>query len=217
MTTKILIADDHKILREGLRSMLQSEKGFEVVGEAGDGRTAVSMAMERHPDVVIIDIAMPDLNGIEATRQINAKLPRVKVIALSMYADGRFIRDVLDAGASGYLLKDSAFEELSGAIRAVAKGGMYLSPAITEVVIKNYVQSSPSVSRPARSILTAREREVLQPLAEGKTTKEIAGLLGVSVKTIETHRKQVMDKLKIRSVAELTKYAIREGLTSLNH
>ncbi|MCH8333512.1 response regulator transcription factor [Candidatus Sumerlaeota bacterium] len=217
MTTKILIADDHKILREGLRSMLQSEKGFEVVGEAGDGRTAVSMAMELHPDIVIIDIAMPDLNGIEATRQISAKLPRVKVIALSMYADGRFIRDVLDAGASGYLLKDSAFEELAGAIRAVAKGGMYLRPAITEVVVKNYVQSSPSASRPARSILTAREREVLQPLAEGKTTKEIAGLLGVSVKTIETHRKQVMDKLKIRSVAELTKYAIREGLTSLNH
>lgn len=216
MPTRILLADDHGILREGLRALLQKQPDFEVVAEADDGRAAVKLAKELQPDVVIIDIAMPNLNGIEATRKILADLPETKVLALSMHSDKRFVTGILREGASGYLLKDSAFEELSLAIQTVCGGRKYLSPGIAGIVVEDVIQQAPQSGAPRPTLLTHREREVLQLLAEGKATKEIAPQLNVSVKTIETHRKNIMDKLKIRNIAELTKYAIREGLTSLD-
>ena len=215
MSTRVLIADDHKIFREGLRALLEKQRGIEVVAEAKDGLEAVRFAQKLTPDVVIMDVAMPEKNGIEATRETLELLPKVKVIALSMHSDRRFVLQMLKAGAVGYLLKDSAFEELAAAIQAVASGQTYLSPKITDVVIKEYLHSQARSEASVFTILTHREREVLQLLAEGKSTKEIAATLHVSVKTIETHRQQVMDKLDIHSVAELTKYAIREGLTPL--
>lgn len=215
MSTRVLIADDHKIFREGLRALLEKQRGIEVVAEAKDGLEAVRFAQKLIPDVVIMDVAMPEKNGIEATRETLEVLPKIKVIALSMHSDRRFVLQMLKAGAVGYLLKDSAFEELAAAIQAVASGQTYLSPKITDVVIKEYLYSQARSEASVFTILTHREREVLQLLAEGKSTKEIAATLHLSVKTIETHRQQVMDKLDIHSVAELTKYAIREGLTSL--
>jgi two-component system response regulator NreC len=215
MSTRVLIADDHKIFREGLRALLEKQRGIEVVAEAKDGLEAVHFAQKLIPDVVIMDVAMPEKNGMEATRETLEVLPKTKVIALSMHSDRRFVLQMLKAGAVGYLLKDSAFEELAAAIQAVVSGQTYLSPKITDVVIKEYLHSQARSEASVFTILTHREREVLQLLAEGKSTKEIAATLHVSVKTIETHRQQVMDKLDIHSVAELTKYAIREGLTSL--
>ncbi|MDO8302096.1 MAG: response regulator transcription factor [Sedimentisphaerales bacterium] len=215
MTTKILLADDHKIIRDGLRALIEKEPNMDVVAEACDGRTAVRLAKEYMPHIIIIDIAMPDLNGIEATRQILNETPGAKIIALSMHSDSRFVMRMLESGASGYLLKDSAFEELSMAIKTVQSGKTYLSPAISGVVVEDAMRhSSQKVSRD-KIELTPREREVLQLLAEGRTTKRIASQLNVSVKTVETHRLKVMEKLDIHSVAELTKYAVREGLTSL--
>ena len=215
MSIKILIADDHQIVRQGLRLLIEEEPGMEVVGEAENGRDAVQLAQEKRPHVVIMDISMPDLNGMEATRQMLAALPEVRVIALSMHSDRHFVRGMLEAGASAFLLKDCAFEELDDAIRAVTVNKTYLSPGITGVVIDGYLGLHPSDEFPASSLLTAREREVLQLLAEGCSTKEIASRLCVSIKTVETHRRRIMEKLRIYSVAELTKYAIREGLTSL--
>jgi DNA-binding NarL/FixJ family response regulator len=216
MDTKIFIADDHRIVREGLASLVARQSGMSVVGEAEDGRTALKRVEEMRPDVVIMDIGMPDLNGIEATRQILTKLPRVKVLALSMHSDKRFVSEMLKAGAVGYLLKDAAFDEIITAINTVLDNKIYLSPAIVGVVVDDYVKAgSKSSDRGGFSVLTSREREVLQLLTEGKTTKQIAQKLHVSVKTVETHRQQIMNKLDIHSVAELTKYAIREGLTSL--
>lgn len=212
---RVLIADDHTILREGLRSMLERKNGLECVGEAGDGRSAVKMAKELRPDIVIMDVAMPDLNGIEATRQILAEMPEINVIALSMHASKGFIVAALNAGASGYLLKESAFEEMAGAISSVRKGEMYLSPGLTEIVALEEISKSAGRQFVQRSVLTNREREVLQLIAEGKSTKQTAAKLSLSVKTVETHRKQIMDKLNIYSTAGLTKYAIREGLTSV--
>jgi DNA-binding NarL/FixJ family response regulator len=215
MAIRILLADDHKIVRDGLRSLLQAEADLEVVGEAANGREAVRLAQELSPDVVVMDVGMPDLNGIEATRYIAGGASGAKVIALSMHSDRRFVEGMLAAGATGYLLKDSAFEELARAIRTVAAGRTYLCPLVAGVVVQTLVRASHAV-QPARSpVLTPREREVLQLLAEGKSTKQIAGTLGVSVKTVETHRSRIMDKLDVHSVPELTKYAIREGLTSL--
>ncbi|MCD6302422.1 MAG: response regulator transcription factor [Anaerolineae bacterium] len=215
MITKIILADDHKIMREGLRTLLEKEPGIEVIGEAKTGREAVRLARELLPDVVIIDIGMPDLNGIEATRQILAKFPSIKVIALSMHSDKRFVTGMLSAGASGYLLKDCAFEELAYAIRTVAANQIYLSAGITGTVIKDYVRHLSPKDLSPQPILTDREREVLQLIAEGQTTNQIASSLYVSVKTVETHRQHIMKKLDINSIAELTKYAIREGMTSL--
>jgi DNA-binding NarL/FixJ family response regulator len=196
--------------------LLEKEPDMAVVAEADDGRATVRLVREKSPEVVIMDVAMPDLNGIEATRQIVAEFPKIKVIALSMYADQRFVLNMLKAGASGYLLKDCAFEELIRAIRLVMAHKTYLSPGVTDIVVKDYTAGGNNSSQPSVfSVLSPREREVLQLMAEGRTTSQIAGLLHVSVKTVETHRQQIMHKLKIHSVAELTKYAIREGLTSL--
>ncbi len=215
MSIKIILADDHKIVREGLRTLLEKQPEMEVVGEAENGRKTVQLVQELLPNVVIMDIAMPDLNGIEATRQIIANTPGVKVIALSMHSDRRFIVGMLNIGASGYLLKDCAFEELINAIQAVVANRIFLSPKIVETVIKDFRNLFQKLEISVFSVLTSREREVLQLLSEGRTTKEIAIHLSVSVKTVETHRQQIMEKLDIHSIAELTKYAIREGLTSL--
>jgi two-component system, NarL family, response regulator NreC len=215
MTARILIADDQRIMREGLRALLVGSPGMSVVAEAENGRSAVELAREIRPDVVIMDVSMPDMNGIEATRQIAAAHPEIRVIALSIHADRRFVLQMFKAGAAGYLLKDCAFEELTRAIRVVLDGQSYLSPAIAGVVVGQFIRSLLNEDSLESPPLSAREREVLQLMAEGRSTKEIACRLKVSVKTIETHRQQIMGKLQLNSVAELTKYAIREGLTSL--
>ncbi len=214
MTIKVLLADDHQIIRDGLRSLLTNEPDIEVVGEANDGRAAVEMTQRLKPDIVVMDIAMPGLNGIEATRQVRAISSDIKVLALSMHADKRFVAGVLHAGASGYVLKNCAFKELIQAIHTVAVNQTYLSPTIADIVVESYVRHSP-LPASSLSVLTPREREVLQLIAEGLTLKKIAATLCVSPKTIETHREQIMRKLNASSVAELTKYAVREGLTSL--
>jgi DNA-binding NarL/FixJ family response regulator len=215
MSVKILIADDHKIIREGLRALIERKPGMEVIGEVENGRKAVQLVQELLIDIIVMDIAMPDLNGIEATRQIVARAPRIKVIALSMHSDKRFVVEMLKAGASGFLLKDCAFEELIYAINAVRANRTFLSPKIADMMIKDYVHFLPMGELSVFSVLTPRQRQVLQLLSEGKGASYIAHDLQVSVKTVETYRQQIMDKLNIHSIAELTKYAIREGLTSL--
>ncbi len=211
-----MLVDDHALIREGLRSLLEKQPDVEVVGEADDGRRAHELVAELSPDVVIMDVSMPRLGGIEATRQITSEFPAVRVIALSIHSKRRFVADMLSAGASGYILKECLFDELVHAIEAVAGGGRYLSPRITDVVIDDYVKRlAGCVDSPLES-LTGREREVLQLVAEGKSTKQIAIDLHVSTKTIEANRRQIMEKLDMHSVAELTKYAIREGITALD-
>jgi len=215
MSIRILLADDHRIMREGLRSLIENEPDMKVVAEAGDGRTTVRLAEEVSPDVAVIDITMPELNGIEASSQIIARAPHIKVLALSMHSDEHFVTGMLRAGASGYLLKDCAAEELCRAIRSLVANETHLSPKIASIVIEDYRRGL-SETRPARGKqLTPREREVLQLVAEGETSKKIAAQLHVSVKTVDAHRQQIMDKLDIRSVAGLTKYAIRKGITSI--
>ena len=203
------------MVREGLRGLLENQPDMEVIAEAGDGRAALRLIQETSPDVVVMDVVMPDLNGIEATRQVIVRAPGVKVIALSMYSDTRFITGMLSAGASGYVLKDCAVEELVQAIHTVVENQTYLSPGITQIVVRDYIDHLDKMRPSAFSLLTAREREVIQLLAEGMTMKEIAYQLDLGVKTVETHRQQIMEKLDTHSIAELTKYAIREGLTSL--
>jgi DNA-binding NarL/FixJ family response regulator len=210
-----MLADDHRIIREGLRSLLEQQADMNLVGEAENGRDAVRMARKLLPNVLVMDMAMPDLNGIEATRQIRADTPQVRVLGLSMHSDKRFILGMLEAGAAGYLLKDCAFDEFANAVRAVAGGGTYLSPRIAGVVVKQRLQPADENSRTPAPALTPKEREIVQLIAEGQCTKEIAAELSVSVKTVETHRQHVMAKLNLHSVAELTKFALREGLTSL--
>lgn len=217
MNIRLLIADDHKIMREGLKSLVEKESDITVVGEAETGKTTVSMVQKLSPHIVVMDIAMPDLNGIEATRKIIKTNPNVKIVALSAHADQHFIREMMTAGASAYILKDTAYEELTRAIREVMKGKKYLSSDIARGVLDTYVKlSRPLSENPAFVVLTDRERETLQMIAEGKSTKEIAGDMEVSVKTIETHRRNIMEKLDMHSIAELTKYAIREGVTSID-
>jgi len=196
--------------------LLENLHGMTIVGEAVDGISAARMARKLKPDLVLMDIAMPDLNGIEATRRIMTESPGVKVVALSMHADIRFMKHMFAAGAAGYVLKGSAFEEVAAAIRAVAVGRIYISPKITDQVLAEYVKQLTKPSAGAESPLSGREREVLQMLAEGKSSHKIAERLHVSVTTVDTHRKHVMDKLGFRTIAELTKYAVREGLTSLD-
>jgi DNA-binding NarL/FixJ family response regulator len=215
VTIRILVADDHEIMRDGLRNLLEKEPGMKVLAGAGNGREAVRYAKKLKPDVVIMDVSMPDMNGIEATRQILSERPQTKILTLSMHSDRRFVAETLSAGASGYLLKDCAFEELTHAIRTVVGGQTYLCPEVSDVVVKDYVKQRSHSDSSVFFILTPREREVLQLLAEGKATKQTAAHLHVSVKTIETHRRKIMKKLDIHSTAELTKYAIREGLTTL--
>jgi len=212
---RILVADDHQIVRQGLRMLLAGESDMEVVAEADNGRKALRLAQELLPDVIIMDISMPDLNGIEATRQLLAHSQSIKVIALSMHSDSLFVMNMIKAGASGYLLKDCAMEELVKAIRTVVANKTFLSPGVSDIVIRDFVSGWQTTATSAFNVLSTREREVLQLMAEGKSTNQIADNLCVSVKTVEAHRKQVMNKLGIHSVAELTKYAIRQGLTSL--
>jgi len=213
MGIKILIADDHKIVREAIGSLINNEFSMELVGEAEDGRTAVQLVRQLQPNVVVMDIAMPNLNGIEATRQIVHEFPDVKVVALSERSDRRSVLEMLKAGASGYVLKQCPFQELACAIRNAASNQMYLSPQISGTVVEGYIHHQAEHDDSAYSVLTPREREVLQLITEGKSTKVIAKELYVSSKTIDWHRSQLMKKLGVQSVAELVKYAINEGLT----
>lgn len=215
MDTKILLADDHQIMREGLMAILEREPGLQVVGEAADGRTAVQLARKLNPHVVVMDVSMPDLNGIDATLQILEENRQIKVIALSMHADRRFVKGMLQAGASGYLLKHSASQELIRAIKLVMANRVYLSPEVAGVVVEDYKAPAPDTS--AFAVLTPREREVLQLFAEGKNPRQIAATLHLGLKTVEAYRRQIMEKLDFQSLAELIKYAVREGLTSLDH
>jgi len=215
MSIKVLLVDDHAIIREGLRSLLEKQPEMEVIADTDDGRKALDLVQKLLPNIVIMDISMPGLNGIEATRQITAEFPDVKVIALSIHSKRRFVADMLSAGATGYILKECLFDELVQAIKAVAAGGRYLSPRITDLVVSDYVKRLSATADSPFEALTTREREVLQLVAEGKSTKQIALELHVSTKTIEANRRQIMEKLDIHSVAELTKYAVREGLTTL--
>ena len=214
MALRIIIADDHRLIRQGLKSLLESQ-GFEVVGEAEDGRSAVKLVKKLDPNAVIIDISMPELNGIEATRQIQHETPQVKVIVLSMRSDRQAVLAAFAAGTSGYLLKESAFEEMVIAIKVALEGRTYLSPAIAHVLVRESIEQWSVSAEPMGRGISSREREILQLVAEGRSSKEMAESLYVSVKTIETHRKQIMNKLNLHSIAELTKYAVREGVTSL--
>lgn len=212
---KILLADDHRLMREGLRALLEKE-GLTVVGEAVNGREAITLARSLRPEVVVMDISMPELNGIDATKALAAELPQVRVIALSMNSDRRYVRAMFEAGAAGYLLKSAASSELVRAVRAVAQGQKYVSPAIADLIIEGWVgQPHAQTNPPSDRTLSSREREVLQLLAEGCSSKEIATRLDLALPTVETHRRQITAKTGLRSIAELTKYAIREGLTTV--
>jgi DNA-binding NarL/FixJ family response regulator len=212
---RILLADDHKLLVDGLRPLLEAQRDMEVVGVAADGLEATELAVASRPDIVLLDISMPSLNGIDAARNIVRELPDTKIIMLSMHADRKFIEASLRVGARGYILKESAAREVIEAVRAVHNGEFFLSGSVREQVLHDYVGLVKQGADTTPSPLSGREREVLQMLAEGKSTKDVADLLHLSVKTIESHRKQIMDKLDLHSIAELTKYAIREGLTQL--
>ncbi|WP_078119082.1 response regulator [Thiosocius teredinicola] len=215
MLTRVLIVDDHKILREGLRSLLDDAAEFEVIGEADNGRDALKLAKKLTPDIVLMDVAMSELNGIEATRQLVAMMPGIKVLGLSMHSDSRYVKRMLEAGASGYLLKENAFDELITALRAVGSNRVYVSPEASGSLLSDIAQGQ-AVDENSDSPLTAREKEILQLIAEGNSTQVVAERLFISTKTVETHRKKIMDKLDLHSIAELTKYAIRQGITPLD-
>ncbi len=216
VSIKIVLADDHTILRAGLKSLIDVMSDYEVIGEADNGLEAVELVKELQPDIVIMDIGMPNLNGVAATRRIVRSMPKVRILSLSMHTETQFVREMLDAGAGGYLLKDCAFEELEIALSTVLKDQIYLSPAVTSGLI-NSLTDDKDVSDHSQSLskITSREREVLQLLAEGHSTADIAGKLNISDKTVESHRKNIMDKLNIKNVAALTKFAIRAGITSV--
>jgi DNA-binding NarL/FixJ family response regulator len=207
---RVLLADDHALVRQGFRLILSSQPDIEIVGEAGNGRETVELAEKLRPDVVVMDVAMPEMNGIEATRRLAALAPRTRVLALSMYKDSVYVREILRAGARGYLLKDAIDRDLVAAVRAVAAGEGYLSPAVSEAVLSDYRRH---VSDPL-DLLTPREREVLQLIAEGKTNKEIAAALNLSVYTVDAHRGRIMEKLNVHSVSELVRFAVRAGLVN---
>ena len=212
MGIKVILTDDHAMLRHGLSRSFEQEEGVEIVGQASDGYMAIDLVKELSPDLVIMDIGMAGLNGIETTRRITHDFPNVKIIGLSMHSSDKYVREMFRAGASGYLLKNCAFEELVEAVRTVVSGKTYISPAIGDMVIKEYT-SKESEDKSIFSVLSQREREVLQLLAEGKTTKQIGQALFISPKTVEAHRLRIMDKLQIDNIAQLTKFAIQEGIT----
>ncbi len=217
MPITVFIADDHRLMRDGLRRVLSEEADFQIVGEADNGRETVKQVRKLAPEVVIMDVGMPDLNGVDATSQICHSDVDTKVLALSMHGDGQHVRGMLQAGASGYVLKDCAAEELATAIRTIKGNKVYVSPDVAGVIVGDYVQHlSGTATTTDGPVLSTREREVLQLVAEGKSTSQIGSAMHISVKTVETHRKRLMDKLELRSVAELTKYAIREGITSVD-
>ena len=211
---RVLLADDHTIVRQGLRALLDSNEDIEVVGEAENGREAFEKTKQIAPDIVVLDITMPNLNGIEATRQIKKLKPEIKVIVLTVHDNEEYVHQVLQAGASGYLLKESAVSDLVSAINAVKKGDIFLSPTISKVVVKDYINNTDRESRAFDSldVLTSREREVLQLIAEGHTNREVARLLKLSVKTVDVHRAHIKEKLQIHDTAGLIKYSLRKGI-----
>lgn len=211
---RIVLVDDHEIVREGMCALLQRCPDIEVVGQAGDGRTAVALVQKLQPDIVIMDIGMPNLNGIDATQQMLAENPHLKILALSTHSDAWMVAKMIRAGAKGYMLKESAFSELANALQAIMEGKTYLCSQIASVVFTDYVNMLTNPTWAAGEPLTTREREVLQLVAEGHTTRQIAKILGLSPKTVDSHRDHIMKKLNIRTIAGLTKYAIQEGLTS---
>ncbi len=211
--TRVMLVDDHTVVRQGLRRILESDPDIEIVGEAGDGRTAVELTSQLRPHVVVMDIALPELNGIEATRQIIKRTDTARVLILSMHADDVYVRQSLKAGARGYLLKDSEDLELLKAVKAISRGGSFFSPAVSKLLLEGYLGDSGSREvEDNLALLTDREREVLQLIAEGKTNKEIATRLSVSINTVETHRKHIMEKLDLHNTAELVRFAIRKKL-----
>ena len=204
----ILLADDHAVVRQGFKMILAAQPDMEIVGEAGNGREALDLAGQLQPDVIVMDVAMPELNGIEATRRVADVSPRTRVLALSMHKDSVYVREILRAGARGYLLKDSIASDLLAAVRAIARGEGYLSPGVSDAVLNDYRRH---VTDPI-DLLTSREREVLQMIAEGKTNKEIATVLSLSVYTVDAHRGHIMEKLNVHSVTDLVRFAVRAGL-----
>jgi len=214
MSIKILVTDNHGILRQGIRALIERRNDMEVIGEAENGLTAIEMAQSLKPDVVLMDVTMPEMNGIEATRQIKSKLPNIRVLALSEHNKREFVIDMVKAGASGYMLKECVFDDLVQAIEAVAAGQSYLSPRVANIVLESISEkTAPNVGGCAQETLTLREQHILQLLTEGKSAKQIALQLGLSVKTIEASRRQIMKKADSSNLADLTKYAIRQGLT----
>jgi two-component system response regulator NreC len=212
---RVLLVDDHTVVRQGLRKILESDDEIEIVGEAGDGRAAVDMAQRMRPHVVVMDVALPELNGIEATRQITKRVDGAKVLVLTMHSDDVYVRQSLKAGARGYLLKDSEDLDLIKAVKAVGNGGSFFSPTVSKVLLAGYLGDAQGKEvEDNLSLLTDREREVLQLIAEGKTNKEVAHLLSVSINTVETHRKHVMEKLDLHNTAELVRFAVRKKIVS---
>lgn len=213
MAVKVLLVDDHQIMREGMSALLRKYSGFEVVGQASDGRQALEMVEELKPDIVIMDVGMPNLNGIDATHRMLSQHPGLKVMALSTHSDGSVVVKMMRAGAAGYILKESAFDELIEGLNTLMEGKTFLCKKVSKLVFSEYMTIINNSEPLKKDELTSREREVLQLVAEGNTTKEIAAKLNLSTKTIDSHREHIMEKLKIRNIAGLTKYAIREGLT----
>ncbi|MEZ5398412.1 MAG: response regulator transcription factor [Bryobacteraceae bacterium] len=210
---RILLADDHTVMRRGLRLLLEQEADFEIAGEAGDGREAVALAESVHPDVVVMDVGMPLLNGIEATRQISERIPGAHVVVLSMYSDESYVLRSLKAGARGYILKDSAEADLIRAVRAVREGKSFFSPRVSRMLLEDYIrQLNQKGEEDTYELLTSREREILQLLAEGKSNKDVANLLNLSLYTVETHRSHILQKLNLHTVPELILYAVRKGI-----
>lgn len=213
--SRIIVVDDHSIVRVGLKALIEKEPEYKVVGEAADGREGADLVDRLQPDAVIMDIAMPGLNGIEATLRIKKQNPQIKILILSMHLDKAYVSETLRAGASAYLVKEQASDELVPAIKAVLSGKTYLSPGATDLVLQDFLETGTTTPEPtAFTELTKREREVLQAISEGKSVREIGESLHISPKTVETHRRNIMERLNIRSVAGLTRYAIRHGLTS---
>ena len=211
---RVLLADDHAVVRDGLRVLLEAAADIEVIGDAGNGREALRLARQQHPDVIVMDIAMPEMNGVEATEQLQENAPAARVVILSMHADATFVRQALRAGVAGYLLKGAAVAELPLALQSVIRGETYLTPKVSQHVIDGYLREETGEDPGPLEELTARQREILQLLAEGRSTKEIAGILDVSVKTVETHRMRLMDRLGIHDLPGLVRFAIRAGIVS---